>query len=253
MVRIVVELRERDPSRQKTDLFAVRLDTQRIVDGERSVVEVDLVVARLSPVEPLSSRAVATSGFHAGRRARPSPKPSTAAAETRRRRREHPGPVDSAAGPGAQQGVFGSGPSDMLGSSPVVALRRKLPSRVRPSVPHERAQRSRYSATESALRPRSASRPPGRGMVLLFGGAAHALDDEGAALTTFSKWRTLPVRDTDDPLPIIGGQLRIPRGPASPALRPRAAFRCAADSPEPSPCATLTSASTAAKNRVCGS
>src|SRR5262249_17474617 len=49
-----------------------------------------------------------------------------------------------------------------------------------------------------------------RGMVLLFGGAAQALDDEGGS-HDFSGWRELPVREKDDPLPIIGGQLRIPR------------------------------------------
>ena len=49
-----------------------------------------------------------------------------------------------------------------------------------------------------------------RGMVLLFGGAALALDEDGAA-HDFSKWRTLPVRDGDDHLPVVGGRLRIPR------------------------------------------
>ena len=49
-----------------------------------------------------------------------------------------------------------------------------------------------------------------RGMVLLFGGSAVALDELGAA-HDFSRWRTLPVRETDDRLPIVGGQLRIPR------------------------------------------
>ncbi|HEX3597588.1 MAG TPA: HNH endonuclease [Polyangiaceae bacterium] len=49
-----------------------------------------------------------------------------------------------------------------------------------------------------------------RGMVLLFGGAALALDELGAS-HDFSKWRTLPVRETDDLVPIVGGQLRIPR------------------------------------------
>ncbi len=49
-----------------------------------------------------------------------------------------------------------------------------------------------------------------RGVVLLFAGAAVALDEDGAP-HDFTGWRRLPVRDTDDPLPIVGGQLRIPR------------------------------------------
>jgi 5-methylcytosine-specific restriction endonuclease McrA len=49
-----------------------------------------------------------------------------------------------------------------------------------------------------------------RGMVLLFGGSAVALDEDGAA-HDFTRWRTLPVRETDDRVPIVGGQLRVPR------------------------------------------
>lgn len=49
-----------------------------------------------------------------------------------------------------------------------------------------------------------------RAMVLLFGGVAHALDESGI-LHDFPTWRELPVRESDDPLPIIGGALRIPR------------------------------------------
>lgn len=49
-----------------------------------------------------------------------------------------------------------------------------------------------------------------RAFVLLYGGAAQALDEDGEA-HDFDLWRTLPVRDTDDGLPIIGGQLRVPR------------------------------------------
>jgi len=49
-----------------------------------------------------------------------------------------------------------------------------------------------------------------RGMVLLFGGSAVALDEDGAA-HDFTKWRALPVRETDDRLPIVGGLLRVPR------------------------------------------
>lgn len=49
-----------------------------------------------------------------------------------------------------------------------------------------------------------------RGMVLLYGGAAHALDEEGAPCD-FDSWRRLPVRRTDDAIPIVGGALRVPR------------------------------------------
>lgn len=49
-----------------------------------------------------------------------------------------------------------------------------------------------------------------RAMVLLFGGAASALD-EGGDPYDFCAWRELPVRITDDAIPIIGGALRVPR------------------------------------------
>ena len=49
-----------------------------------------------------------------------------------------------------------------------------------------------------------------RAILLLFCDAAHALDDAGE-LHDFSSWRRLPVRDTDDALPIVGGSLRVPR------------------------------------------
>ncbi len=49
-----------------------------------------------------------------------------------------------------------------------------------------------------------------RGMVLLFGGAAHALDEAGDPCD-FDSWRTLPVRVEDDSIPIVGGALRVPR------------------------------------------
>ncbi|MFO0638948.1 MAG: HNH endonuclease [Polyangiaceae bacterium] len=49
-----------------------------------------------------------------------------------------------------------------------------------------------------------------RGMVLLYGGAAHALDESGEPCD-FERWRELPVRASDDALPIVGGALRIPR------------------------------------------
>ena len=49
-----------------------------------------------------------------------------------------------------------------------------------------------------------------RAFVLLYGGAAHALDETGDAYD-FEVWRTLPLREKDDAIPIIGGRLRIPR------------------------------------------
>lgn len=50
-----------------------------------------------------------------------------------------------------------------------------------------------------------------RAFLLLYGGAATAIDDEGE-MHDFSRWRTLPVRPPDDDeLPIIGGALRVPR------------------------------------------
>jgi 5-methylcytosine-specific restriction endonuclease McrA len=49
-----------------------------------------------------------------------------------------------------------------------------------------------------------------RAFVLLYGGAAQALDEDGES-HDFDLWRTLPVRETDDCLPIVGGQLRVPR------------------------------------------
>jgi 5-methylcytosine-specific restriction endonuclease McrA len=49
-----------------------------------------------------------------------------------------------------------------------------------------------------------------RAFVLLYGGAAHALDEEGEAYD-FEVWRRLPVRDADDGLAIVGGKLRVPR------------------------------------------
>ena len=49
-----------------------------------------------------------------------------------------------------------------------------------------------------------------RAFLLLFGGAALAIDDAGD-LHDFPAWRRLPVRDKDDELPIIGGSLRVPR------------------------------------------
>lgn len=49
-----------------------------------------------------------------------------------------------------------------------------------------------------------------RAFVLLYGGAAQALDEGGEAYA-FDLWRSLPVRDDDDELPVIGGSLRVPR------------------------------------------
>jgi 5-methylcytosine-specific restriction endonuclease McrA len=52
--------------------------------------------------------------------------------------------------------------------------------------------------------------PARRAVLLLFGGAALAIDEAGD-LHDFSAWRGLPVRDHDDGIPIVGGALRVPR------------------------------------------
>ncbi len=49
-----------------------------------------------------------------------------------------------------------------------------------------------------------------RAFVLLYGGAANALDDHCEEYD-FDLWRMLPVRDGDDAVPVIGGALRVPR------------------------------------------
>ncbi len=49
-----------------------------------------------------------------------------------------------------------------------------------------------------------------RAFVLLYGGAALALDEDGES-HDFELWRLLPLRDGDDELPIVGGSLRVPR------------------------------------------
>lgn len=50
-----------------------------------------------------------------------------------------------------------------------------------------------------------------RAFLLLYGGAAAAIDDEGE-MHDFTGWRRLPVRsDVDDAVPIVGGALRVPR------------------------------------------
>lgn len=49
-----------------------------------------------------------------------------------------------------------------------------------------------------------------RAMILLYGGAARALDDRGET-HDFGTWFELPVRERDDEIPIVGGALRVPR------------------------------------------
>jgi 5-methylcytosine-specific restriction endonuclease McrA len=49
-----------------------------------------------------------------------------------------------------------------------------------------------------------------RAMVLLYGGAAQALDDRGET-HDFWTWLRLPVRGDDDEITIVGGALRVPR------------------------------------------
>jgi 5-methylcytosine-specific restriction endonuclease McrA len=49
-----------------------------------------------------------------------------------------------------------------------------------------------------------------RAMVLLYGDAAEAIDEEGDAYG-FDGWRHLPVRQGDDAIPIVSGALRVPR------------------------------------------
>lgn len=50
-----------------------------------------------------------------------------------------------------------------------------------------------------------------RAFLLLYGGAASALDDDGE-MHDFRAWRSLPIREqVDDALPIVGGALRVPR------------------------------------------
>jgi 5-methylcytosine-specific restriction endonuclease McrA len=49
-----------------------------------------------------------------------------------------------------------------------------------------------------------------RAFVLLYGGAAQALDEDGETYE-FHVWRTLPLREQDDVIPIVGGGLRVPR------------------------------------------
>ncbi len=49
-----------------------------------------------------------------------------------------------------------------------------------------------------------------RAFVLLYGGAANALDESGEEYD-FDLWRSLPVREADDSVPVVGGALRVPR------------------------------------------
>jgi 5-methylcytosine-specific restriction endonuclease McrA len=49
-----------------------------------------------------------------------------------------------------------------------------------------------------------------RALVLLYGGSAHAMDVDGETYD-FGRWVSLPVRQHDDELPIVGGVLRVPR------------------------------------------
>jgi hypothetical protein len=68
---VVVELGEGDTRCQKANLHAVWLDSKRVVDGERGVVEVDLVVTRLSAVEPLLRERRPLRSDHGRRASRP--------------------------------------------------------------------------------------------------------------------------------------------------------------------------------------
>jgi 5-methylcytosine-specific restriction endonuclease McrA len=49
-----------------------------------------------------------------------------------------------------------------------------------------------------------------RALVLLYGGAAGGLDEDGE-LYDFGLWRDLPVRTSDDSIPLVHGELRAPR------------------------------------------
>lgn len=49
-----------------------------------------------------------------------------------------------------------------------------------------------------------------RALVLLYGGAASAIDNSGE-LYDFSSWHKLPVRDSDDHVATVSGVLRVPR------------------------------------------
>ena len=49
-----------------------------------------------------------------------------------------------------------------------------------------------------------------RAFILLYGGAAHAVDHTGET-HTFDQWMSVPIRGGDTGLPIIGGQIRVPR------------------------------------------
>ena len=52
--------------------------------------------------------------------------------------------------------------------------------------------------------------PARRAILLLYGGSAAALDETGDA-HAWGTWQTLPVRAHDDGIPLVSGQLRVPR------------------------------------------
>jgi hypothetical protein len=49
-----------------------------------------------------------------------------------------------------------------------------------------------------------------RAFVLLYGDAAHAVDDNGETYD-FKRWVQVPIRNLDDGIPIVGGCVRVPR------------------------------------------
>jgi 5-methylcytosine-specific restriction endonuclease McrA len=49
-----------------------------------------------------------------------------------------------------------------------------------------------------------------RALVLLYGGAARAVDDAGET-HDFVNWRRLPIRKLDDGVPLVDGEVRVPR------------------------------------------
>ena len=87
-----------------------------------------------------------------------------------------------------------------------------------------------------------------RAFVLLYGGAARALDEAGEEYD-FDLWRTLPVRDDDDALP--DRRRRAPRAARAPprSLRPHAAGHGASHAPQPDVPRRSISASTAGSSR----
>lgn len=49
-----------------------------------------------------------------------------------------------------------------------------------------------------------------RSFVLLYGGAARAVDGDGETYD-FETWASMPVRSTDDGIPTVSGKIRVPR------------------------------------------